>query len=322
MAFNPSQPTNKQNGVNRPFNRSAVMYETEGSLSSKPASNPGIELVSDSIMENHNSWNDFLAPKNEEPKNSEVFVQPDVTNVEFKSLFDKGQLEKPTMEETFENRDLYIGNQKEISNFSMLTAKVAQPAERNSEFLSNKKEASLIEYIDFGLLVVESTKAMKWLKAGANEAMSAVRELFLDYVFFGFGKKEATKNPQQIEKEQKEMAEAAKKRSFYDSLRGMSRSLQSMLMIKGRREEINRKMEANNLLFEGFVGESGEVRTDVEAALERANSELEKKQIQAKRQKQLARVGAGKGKSQKGPGVSINLNKATEDPNNVTKLLG
>lgn len=273
------------------------------------------EILKSEDLTVHNVWENFLAPnlKITEPNLKKEAYQPipETKIAEESDMF-------PVKGELFFNQKSQVATffQETIEN-----PKEAAESNNPTIFANKLSEGKLFEVTPMTVISSGVDLGKKSFKEG-REVKSAIWDLLKENIFgMGAGKvKSAEQQKKEKEEKAKQMAKAGVIRSFYEKIKVAPLSLMQKFFLKGKRAEINRKINAGNELYEGYVLDSGEVRADVEALLERANSEMEKAQIKAKRESMMKKAGAGK--SKKGPGVSMDLNRAAEDANNVTKLLG
>lgn len=217
-------------------------------------------------------------------------------------------------------KNFSIGGKTAIYFDTKPVAPVVNDVKLSAHADNSLKSSSILDYVDFGLFFTESAKFIGRLVSAFR---SDLWELFSSNVL-GHGQKKAapdtTEAKKEEEKRKKEGEKIKNKTNFFRSLNTARNSLENRVMLHGKREDTNKKIKSGNVSYEGTVDDSGKVRIDVEILIDKANSQLAAEQLKAKREKMLAKTNKSRGK--KGPGVSMNLNKAHEDANNVTKLIG
>lgn len=137
---------------------------------------------------------------------------------------------------------------------------------------------------------IASKETLKSVKQANVLAGQSIFELLKDYVFFRVKKeKNEQKNPEELKKE-------ANKKSFYQSLKQfVGLGSERKLKLRKEAENINAKL-GGNLSFEGVVSESMDIRVDIETLLNKKNSEMNERELQAKRARAIAMASKGKGK--------------------------
>lgn len=193
----------------------------------------------------------------------------------------------------------------------------AAPTSPKAEVSRGLEDKGLLAYVDFNLLFDKSSKAVSGAYSASRELAFAYVDIFL-YIFGFSDKLTGSKESKPRGDGQKE-----KKPNILASglalLGGAIIGLERKLLVKKQREDVNRKLNTGNLSYEGYVSDSGEIRTDILTELDKANSQLGAAQVKASKEKRLATATKGK---RKGPGVVMEMDKAAESGSHVTKLLG
>lgn len=251
-------------------------------------------------------WNEYLTPTAEKSTSVTNETSPEVR--------------EPSL--------LEIGGVKEI-NFSEKNTVIKQAViaegmvEINSEQSNNTVAQSKGSGISINLEAPLTSTITTTVEAGkkvgkvsvktSKDIKTAMVDLFKNYIFFKVEKKDEKKGEKKDEKKKTPPPPFFARPVMTDAQREQ-RAKQV--------EDINRKLKSNNLSFEGVLNPDGSIRADVQANLDRINSELQEAEIKRKKESTMQTAMGASKKGSRGPRVSTNLNLSAEDPNNITKLLG
>lgn len=270
-----------------PFLKSPSSFERlDSSFDNKPAVSAMETTVT--TQEISSSWESFLTP----------------TPIESKPIHIESNVE--------------IGGLTEISFVRTQVEKEPQSVESIPEPLKEviKPKISLPIESTIGTTINVTKKVTKLSFGTGKDVKTAIFDLFKTYVLF------KVESPE--EKKKKEAQEDNKKKSAPAPFATSSVSNDALSRRASQAEDINRRLKNTNLSFEGVLNTDGTVRADIQAILDKVNSELAEADIKRKKDAAMnsATGTSKKGGGARGPRVSTNLNLSAEDANNVTKLLG
>lgn len=273
-------------------------------LDSPDSGKPVSAMQSTTSSQEINSWwNNYLAPTtSSSPAETNI-----ASNLPEKTVFSK--LETTTVTETkvssFNVRDEIIFNPKETVLAQAVIAEGSIDV-KTEQTKSIPSFTGVLEKIDLSGGVDAAKKSVKTTK----DVRMAIWDIFKSHVFFKNKKEEPKK------KDDKKKAPAP-----FNLRPVMSEDRKHQMQTQA--EDINRRLKTRNTSYEGVFNSDGSVRADIQALLDKANSQLEESQLKQKKEAQLANLSnAGGKKGARGPRVSTNLNLAAEDSNSASKLLG
>lgn len=166
--------------------------------------------------------------------------------------------------------------------------------------------SGILEKIDLS----SALKVTKTVTSASKDTKKAIWELFKDYILV---KPEKKDEPKKDDGKKKAPAPFNLRPAISEDRRQQ---------IQKQAEGINRRLKNQNTSYEGVFNSDGSVRADVQALLDKTNSELEESQLKKKKEAQMANLGGTSKKGSKGPRVSTNLNLVPEDSNSASRLLG
>ena len=310
------QPPPKQKPV------MADIAERERGLDS-PVSNPLYQ--ENNAQEIKSLWDAYLGVKPETPPMHMQEQEQQQTWSPLEAL----PLEPETPLVSVEEKEVVIGGMNEL-NFAdseQSTPFIEIPSEpafvETPAWISEKptpedklnkvklKDDKITDYIDFPLF-------FNWVKDGVKAQIkifknTGLKSLLLNDIFgFGGKKKEGDKGKKDDKKEKPKLAP----QPFVPA----SMSAERKAYLDKQKEDINKRVGANNESFEGFIGPDGQIRKDMEVVADRLASQMKKQQEQAQKKRRFSF--AGKGKAKQGQGPATNQNLATENDHHATKLQG
>lgn len=274
-----------------------------------PDSNNQTSAMQSSVssQEVNSWWDNYLAPTTEgtsiensnvaKPLETPVFSQPEVTTIgetKISSFSVKGEI---------------VFNQKETVLSQTVIAEGSVDIKTEQAIDVSEKSTTSISGILEKIDLSPALKATKTVKSASKDTKKAIWELFRDYIMV---------KPEKKEEQKEEKKKSSPKSGF--TLPGISNERKQA--ISRQVEDINRKIKGTNTSYEGILNSDGSVRADIQALLDKTNSELEEAQLKKKKEAQMANLGGTSKKGAKGPRVSTNLNQAPEDSNSASKLLG
>jgi hypothetical protein len=154
-------------------------------------------------------------------------------------------------------------------------------------------------------------------KKSWGEAKDAIWDTLIFKNILGLGKKKEL-SPEEKENQQKQ---STNKKAFFNALRDGMRGLigtEQKRALKQRIEALNKALKRGNLSYEGSMDQNGQVRIDLLAASEKANSEKTEEQLKAEKRQKLMMATP---KAKKGPGITMSMDKS-HNFNNAAKLAG
>lgn len=273
--------------TSNPFLSSPASFER---LDNKPDAKPPVSSMETTVttQEINSSWENFLTPTPIESK--PIHLE---SNVEIGGLTEISFV-KPQVEEQLRATESIPEPMKDV-----IRPKISPPIESTIGTTINVTKK--VTRISFGT---------------GKDVKTAIFDLFKTYVLF------KVESPE--EKKKKEAQKDNKKKSAPATFSTSSMSNDALSKRASQADDINRRLKNTNLSFEGVLNTDGSVRADIQAILDKVNSELAEADIKRKKDAamQAAAGNSKKGGGARGPRVSTNLNLSAEDANNVTKLLG
>ncbi len=175
--------------------------------------------------------------------------------------------------------------------------------------------------IDLSTHAQKVNKVAKKTTGEVKDFFGALKALWFDYVTDITEKREAAKKAKAEREAKKDDGKNKPPTAAFASVPGLSPEKKGILTKQAA--DINRKIGNANISYTGVFNPDGSVRIDIQALLDKKNSELQERELRAKKEQQVAAAAKVKGKTGvRGPRVSTNLNQSAEDLNNASRLLG
>lgn len=255
-----------------------------------PDSNKSVSALQNttSSQEINSWWNNYLSPTTEATSQSKTIAfQPEANTY------------KETKTSSFNVKGEIVFNLKE----TVLTQAVI--AEGSIDVRQVPSFTGVLEKIDLSGGVDAAKKSVKATK----DVRVAIWDIFKNHIFF------------KVKKEEPKKDEKKKSPAPFNLRPAMSEDRKQQM--QSQAEDINRKLKTRNTSYEGVFNSDGSVRADIQALLDKTNSELDEADLKRKKEAQMANLSKGSSKKgSKGPRVSTNLDMAPEDSNSASKLLG
>lgn len=279
----------------------------------------------DNAQEIKSLWDAYLGIK---PEASQTYVQKQEQQQTWSPL-EALSLEPEKPLTTIETKEVVIGGMNELKfgspeqdtsaiEFAPVPVIAAEPEliadklqHENQLNTVNLKNDKITDYIDFPLF-------FNWVKDGLKAQIKIFKDTGLKSLIwndiFGFGGKK--KEGEKGKKDDKKAKPQPAPMPFIPA----AMSAERKAYLDRQKEDINKRVGANNQSFEGFIGSDGQIRKDMEVVADRLASQMKKQQEQAQKKRRFSF--AGKGKPKPGQKPSTNLNQATENDHHATKLQG